>query len=388
MNKITLFSVAVVFIVCFLLCAACPGSETAEKGPFWVTFDKNGGDTEANPQSISVTPPAKTIEELPAPPTRSGYNFAGWRTPDNKVFNASTIVESDITVKARWQQEVVVDPRNNFHVYLCFGQSNMVGYVKSGSAIPNEDKNVSEGFKVMAAANNANNPSGRQMGQWYTAVPPLVRSGTGLSPASYFGSTLLEEISKADPDVTVGVIVVAVDGAAINGFSKNETEAKAYYAAQQSWMQNQSSAYNNYPYGRLVEMAKKAQETGVIKGIIMHQGESGKATYNNGAIGSNGSDNANWGKAVREIYDNLLKDLELEPASIPFLAGQQVGNNSAHIGAVASSFPDDVAYVISSDGCSAWNASSSDQNDRIHFSFEGYRELGRRYAQKMFELLY
>ena len=280
--------------------------------------------------------------------------------------------------------EVTVDPKDNFHIYLCFGQSNMVGYLGSGDAISAADRDVSEGFKVMAAANNGQNPLSRQMGQWYTAVPPLVRNGTGLSPASYFGSTLLEGIS--DPNVTVGVIVVAVDGAAINGFSKDQTEANAYFAAQQDWMKNQSSAYNNYPYGRLLEMAKIAQETGVIKGIIMHQGESGKASYNNGVIGSNGSDNANWGKAVREIYDNLLTDLELT-ALIPFLAGQQVGNNNAHIAAVANSFPAGVAHVISSDGCSAWNPNGG-SNDKIHFSLEGYRELGRRYAQKMLELLY
>ena len=386
MKKIEFLSAAIILIICILIYAACPDTASGAKGPFTVIFDKNGGDTEANPQTITITPPVKTIDTLPEPPTRSGYDFSGWLKSDNKVFDETTVINGNITVKAKWKKEVVIDPRNNFHVYLCFGQSNMVGYLGSGDSISAADKDVSENFKVLAAANNGQNPFSRQIGQWYTAVPPLVRNGTGLSPASYFGSALLEGIS--DPQVSVGVIVVAVDGAAINGFSKNQTEANAYFSAQQSWMQNQSSAYNNYPYGRLVEMAKIAQETGVIKGILMHQGESGKASYNNGVIGSNGSDNANWGKAVREIYDNLLEDLSLDPASIPFLAGQQVGNNNSHIAAVASSFPDGVAHVISSDGCSAWNASSSDQNDRIHFSLEGYRELGRRYAQKMLELLY
>ena len=385
MKKIAFISTVIFLIVFILSCAACPGAESSEKGSFTVTFDKNGGDTEANPRTITITPPVETIDKFPEPPTRSGYIFSGWLTSNNYIFNTATVVNSDITVKAKWTKEVVMDPRNNFHIYLCFGQSNMVGYLGSGDSISNADKDVSENFKVMAAANNGQNPLSRQMGQWYTAIPPLVRNNTGLSPASFFGSTLLEGIS--DPLVTVGVIVVAVDGAAINGFSKNQTEANAYFAAQQDWMKNQSGAYNNYPYGRLFEMAKIAQGTGVIKGIIMHQGESGKASYNNGVIGSNGSDNANWGKAVREIYDNLLEDLSLEPASIPFLAGQQVGNNNAHIGAIASSFPDGVAHVISSHGCSAWNPGGSD-NDRIHFSLEGYRELGRRYAQKMIELLY
>jgi len=385
MKKFAFISMIIVFFVYNLLCAACSETETADKSSFTVTFDKNGGDTEANPQTITITPPVKTIDTLPEPPTRSGYDFSGWLNSDNKVFDETTVINGNITVKAAWLEETAVDPRNKFHIYLCFGQSNMVGYLGSGDAISGADRNVPERFKVMAAANNGQNPLSRQMGQWYTAVPPLVRNGTGLSPASYFGSTLLEGIS--DPEINVGVIVVAVDGAAINGFSKDQTEANAYFAAQQSWMKNQSAAYNDYPYGRLADMAKIAQETGVIKGIIMHQGESGKASYNNGVIGSNGSDNANWGKAVREIYDNLLEDLSLAPASIPFLAGQQVGNNNAHIGAVSSSFPSGIAYVISSDGCSAWNPGGNG-NDTIHFSLEGYRELGRRYAQKMIELLY
>lgn len=34
------------------------------------------------------------------------------------------------------------------------------------------------------------------------------------------------------------------------------------------------NAYGGWPYGKLVEMARLAQQEGVIKGILLHQGES------------------------------------------------------------------------------------------------------------------
>ena len=62
----------------------------------------------------------------------------------------------------------------NFQIYLCFGQSNM-----EGNATPEAQdyENVPERFQVMAAV-NFSNPK-REMGKWYTAVPPLCRQGTG-----------------------------------------------------------------------------------------------------------------------------------------------------------------------------------------------------------------
>ena len=61
-----------------------------------------------------------------------------------------------------------VDP--NFHIYLCFGQSNM-----EGNATPEaiDYQNVDENFKMLACV-NFQNPA-RTMGQWYTATPPIVR---------------------------------------------------------------------------------------------------------------------------------------------------------------------------------------------------------------------
>ncbi|MHB8962094.1 MAG: InlB B-repeat-containing protein [Saccharofermentanales bacterium] len=73
---------------------------------FTVTFDKNGGTTEANPRIRTVN--ANTATALPTTnPTRAGYTFAGWNTTANgsgMAFTSSTIVTADMTVYAQWVQ--------------------------------------------------------------------------------------------------------------------------------------------------------------------------------------------------------------------------------------------------------------------------------------------
>ncbi|GHU18754.1 hypothetical protein FACS1894163_11090 [Spirochaetia bacterium] len=72
---------------------------------YTVTFDKNGGDTDASPTSKTVTVPATTIDALPTQPARLGYTFGGWNTKDDgtgTVFDETTLVTADITVYAQW----------------------------------------------------------------------------------------------------------------------------------------------------------------------------------------------------------------------------------------------------------------------------------------------
>jgi uncharacterized repeat protein (TIGR02543 family) len=70
-----------------------------------VTFNKNGGDTEASPATKTVISPATTIDVLPTPPTRTGYSFTGWNTAANgsgSAFTAATTVTANTTVYAQW----------------------------------------------------------------------------------------------------------------------------------------------------------------------------------------------------------------------------------------------------------------------------------------------
>jgi len=254
-------------------------------------------------------------------------------------------------------------PDPNFHIYLAFGQSNMEGQGDVGS----QDKTVDERFQVLWAANNGS-CSGKTKGKWATAVPPLAHcQGAKLGPTDYFGRTMVE---KTDSKIKVGVIVVAVAGCSIQLFDK---DGYANYArSQQSWMTQRINEYGGNPYGRLIEMAKKAQEDGVIKGIIFHQGETDAG-------------DGQWPSKVKKVYDNIIKDLGLGN-DVPFLAGEVLrsgsskgaNNNIAKLPQQSKNF-----YVVSSEG---FNQALGD-GQNVHFTSQEYRDFGKRYAEKMIEVL-
>ncbi|WPV01624.1 sialate O-acetylesterase [Mucilaginibacter sp. cycad4] len=249
-----------------------------------------------------------------------------------------------------------------FYIFLCFGQSNMEGNAR----IQPQDTVVGPRLQVLETVDCPNLK--RTKGNWYTAVPPLARCNTGLTPADYFGRTL---IATLPPDVTVGIVNVSVAGCKIELFQKDSY--KDYAATAPSWMVNMINEYGGNPYGHLVEMAKLAQKSGVIKGILLHQGES------------NPNDTL-WTLKVKSIYDMLLKDLRLKARRVPLLAGQLVnedqGGKCAAMNRIIDKLPEIIpnAYVISSAGCPA-------APDKLHFTAEGYRSLGARYGQKMLSLL-
>ncbi len=71
-----------------------------------VTFNKNGGDTEASPTTKTVVS-GETVDALPTAPTRSGYSFTGWNTASDgsgASFTAVVKVKSDITLYAQWSK--------------------------------------------------------------------------------------------------------------------------------------------------------------------------------------------------------------------------------------------------------------------------------------------
>ena len=73
---------------------------------YTVTFNKNGGDTEASPATKAVAS-GTSVSTLPTEPARSGYTFVGWNTAadgSGTAFTAPVIVISDITVYAQWSK--------------------------------------------------------------------------------------------------------------------------------------------------------------------------------------------------------------------------------------------------------------------------------------------
>ena len=134
-------------------------------------------------------------------------------------------------------------------------------------------------------------------------------------------------------------------------------------------LKNMVKSYDDNPYARLVEMAKIAQKSGVIKGILLHQGES-----NTG--------DKEWPAKVKKVYDNLMKDLNLDPTKVPLLAGEVVNTDQngacASMNAIIATLPQTIpnSYIVPSMGCEG-------VADRLHFSAAGYRELGKRYAAQL-----
>ncbi len=250
----------------------------------------------------------------------------------------------------------------NFYIFLCFGQSNMEGNAKFEA----QDTTVNNRFQVLEAVDCAN--LGRTKGNWYPAVPPLSRCKTGLTPGDYFGRTL---VAKLPEKMRVGIINVSVGGCKIELFDKDGYQS--YVSTAPNWMTGMINEYNGNPYGRLVELAKQAQHDGVIKGILLHQGESN-------------TNDTLWPQKVKKVYDNLIKDLHLNARAVPLLAGEVVhadqGGVCASMNKIIDKLPQTIpnAHVISSSGC-------TDAADNLHFNAEGYRELGRRYAVTMLSLL-
>jgi hypothetical protein len=252
-------------------------------------------------------------------------------------------------------------PDPNFHIYLAFGQSNMEGQAN----IESQDKTVDKRFQVLWTTNETN--CGKKLGEWSDAVPPLASCSSKLGPADYFGRTMVE---KTDSQIRVGIVDVAVAGCSIQLF--DSPISQSYMNQQAGWFKQRVEAYGGKPYERLIEMAKKAQEDGVIKGIIFHQGETDAG-------------DGQWPSKVKSVYDRILKDLGLE-GDIPFLAGEVLrsgmskgaNNNIAKLPQQSKNF-----YVISSEG---FNQALGD-GQNVHFTSQEYRDFGKRYAEKMIEVL-
>ena len=242
----------------------------------------------------------------------------------------------------------------NFYIYLAIGQSNMVGQAPPTAS----DSIVSERFMNLTASDCDTYPTG----QWRKAVPPLARQWTKIGPADYFGRTMLEYLPA---DKRVGTLIVAVDGCAIDVFHPDYDDA---WVAKElpDWQRNEVNCYGGKPLERLLTLAKKAQHDGVIKGILLHQGETD--AYNDA-----------WLQKVKELYEYLLSELSLKAQDCPIIVGETV--DSTYNGVCAHAIPTidrlpqwiPTGYVVSSKGCSP-------ADDNVHFSHDGYVALGKRYA--------
>ena len=261
--------------------------------------------------------------------------------------------------------EILADPDPNFHIYLCFGQSNMEG----GGRIEENDRTVDKRFQVLADFDVPNR--NRIKGEWYDAVPPLTRRTRGFSLVDAFGRTMVENLP---PHIKVGVVKVGAAGTRIEFWDKDGFHRYLDgLPASDAYKVNLARDYGGNPYAYFLELARIAQKSGVIKGILLHQGESN-------------FEDQDWPRKVKTVYDNLIKDLNLKPESVPLLAGEVVnadqGGTKANANEIMKKLSKTLpnSHVISSAGIPC-------NSDHLHFTGEGYRTFGVRYAEKMLSIM-
>ena len=89
---------------------------------------------------------------------------------------------------------------------------------------------------------------------------------------------------------------------------------------------------------------------------------------------------------VKKVYDNIIKDLSLDPKNVPLLAGEvvnaDVGGAAAEANIEVDKLPTVIpnSYVISSSKLAAGG-------DHLHFTAESHKLFGQRYAATMLSIL-
>lgn len=248
------------------------------------------------------------------------------------------------------------DPRENFHVYIAIGQSNMWGNAK----VTTDDKQTHDRITMMSTANSRGN-----VGEWIPAVPPMCAPSAGYSLADNF----IREMAKRTSDnVTIGIIPVAIAGTSFKIFDPDSCDG--YLSTAEGWLKNMAAEYDSKPYDRIIACAKKAQEKGVIKGIIVHQGETDNM-------------NQEWLSWVTKFYNNVCTELKLDPTKTPILVGQMVPNGACQgHNSVMANLPNYIknCAVVESTGLQS-------ESDKLHFTHDSYTQFGKRYAEKMCDLL-
>lgn len=247
-----------------------------------------------------------------------------------------------------------VPPSGDPHrwVFLLIGQSNMVGTPRPQAADLSTDPRI----RVMGYADSGSPLRIHEV--WTTAYPPLHNNWAGVGPGDWFAKTLIEAVPEG---VSIDLVPCAIAGVDIDMFRKGVVSSRRgefFVPPDDHW---------KGAYDWVVERARLAQRTGVIKGILFHQGESNAGS-------------PSWPGKVAEMVADLRSDLGL--GEVPFLAGELLysgpcAGHNAQVARLPGLVPG--AVVVSAAGLEG--------QDRFHFDLAGQRELGRRYARALIPLL-
>lgn len=236
--------------------------------------------------------------------------------------------------------ETELPPKENFHLFLLAGQSNMAGRGK----LTAEDQVPLQ--RVLTLDKDGN---------WVQAADPIHfdKRSAGVGPGRSFGQVL----SQADEKITIGLIPAAVGGSPISSWQPGK-----------QWYQTETN-----PYDDAAARTRRAMQDGTLKAVLWHQGE---------ADGS-----ASYADSLRALIARFRE--EFDNPELPVLIGQlgrfegrpwtdkRIIIDRAHR-AVAEGDP--LVVYVSSEGLSALP-------DNLHFDAPSARELGKRYAAAYLELI-
>ena len=225
-------------------------------------------------------------------------------------------------------------PKESFHIYLLMGQSNMVGRDTRG--LPSNENNP----RILLLDTN---------GQWVVAKDPLHPKIGSIDSGIGPGMSFAEQMIKADSNVTIGLVPCAVGGTPLRRWVKG------------------GDLYEN-----AISLAKVAAKSGVLKGVLWHQGESD----------SDQKENAESYQArLTQMFQDLRTDLNTP--DLPVVVGQLgmflESEKHPYVETVRTALrqmPAALPHAGYAD-----SAGLGDKGDQLHFNAEAQREFGRRYAE-------
>lgn len=255
------------------------------------------------------------------------------------------------TNRAKSPDAVGCDP--HFLIFLLIGQSNMEGQ----PAPQPVDKQTQP--RIMALGYDNNAALGRTYNEWHVASPPLHSGDAGVGPGDYFARTMLKALP---PQYSIGLVPLGINGVDIDFFRKGVTSSR-----RGEFTIPPDNAFRG-AYEWILSRARRAQQAGVIRGILFHQGESD-------------SGQAAWPAKVQAMVSDLRADLELGEDT-PFLVGELY-----YDGACASHNELIAQLPASIPNCTVVSAMGLGGIDPFHFDLPAQRTLGARYGEKMLGLL-
>lgn len=185
-------------------------------------------------------------------------------------------------------------------------------------------------------------------GQWVPATDPMHFDKpdiAGVGPGLAFAKAMLDD----NPNTRIGLVPCAWGGSPIRVWEPD------------------SSYLTGHPYDDAIARGKLAMRSGVIKGILWHQGES-----DNNAAGM-----STYMEKFKILVTRFRK--EFNAPRLPVIAGE-IGyfSKSTAINDVLNSLPNDIPYVMTVSA-----AGLTDKGDQTHFDTPSARKLGERYAEAM-----